>query len=241
MSLYLGLDSSTQSLSAILIDIQTRQLVLDYSISFNERLAEFGCKNGVLPSEDPTVAHSDPLMWLAAFDMLLDDLRKKGVDLSQVAAIAGSGQQHGSVYLNAKATAILKSLNPKKPLAQQLKPAPDEAFRPAARLLPEQQRPDGRPVPSLRARRPAGVESAFRPAEGQSRSGRILSSVRPSGGSSARRRNHLWTQRRPCHNSINAFKFGRDCNGAPDRRQATLRSGSDTVCLRNPGSKRKYD
>jgi len=123
MSLYLGLDSSTQSLSAILVDIEKRQLVLDQSINYNERLAEFGCRNGVLPSDDPTVAHSDPLMWLAALDMLLDDLRAKGVDLSQVAAIAGSGQQHGSVYLNAKATNVLKSLDPKKSLGKQLRPA----------------------------------------------------------------------------------------------------------------------
>ena len=123
MSLYLGLDSSTQSLSAILIDIEKRQLVLDHSINFNERLPEFGCTNGVLPNADPTVAHSDPLMWLAALGMLLDDLRKKGVAFSQVAAIAGSGQQHGSVYLNAKAAGALKSLSPRKSLARQLKPA----------------------------------------------------------------------------------------------------------------------
>jgi len=123
MSLYLGLDSSTQSLSAVVLDLEAREVVLDHSIGFDERLADFGCKNGVLPNADPTVAHSDPLMWLAALDLLLDDLRQKGIDLGQVAAVSGSGQQHGSVYLNAKATAILKSLSPRRPLARQLKPA----------------------------------------------------------------------------------------------------------------------
>ena len=123
MSLYLGLDSSTQSLSAILIDVETRQLVVDHSISFNDRLAEFGCKNGVLPSPDPTVAHSDPLMWLAALDLLCEELRQKGIDLAQIVAVAGSGQQHGSVYLNASAGGVLKSLSPERSLASQLRPA----------------------------------------------------------------------------------------------------------------------
>ncbi len=123
MALYLGLDSSTQSLSAVVIDLDAREVVLDHSISFDERLPEFGCTNGVLPNADPTVAHSDPLLWLAALDLLCEELPGKGVDLSQIVAVAGSGQQHGSVYLKAKATGVLKKLNPRRPLAAQLKPA----------------------------------------------------------------------------------------------------------------------
>jgi len=121
MPLYLGVDSSTQSLSAVVIDLESRAVVVDHSVNFDERLPEFGCENGVLPSRDATVAHSDPLLWLAALDMIFDDLRSQGVDLSQIAAVAGSGQQHGSVYLKANATEALKSLNPRVPLARQLR------------------------------------------------------------------------------------------------------------------------
>jgi len=121
MALYLGLDSSTQSLSALVLDIERREVVIDHSINFDESLPEFGCENGVLPHKDPQVALSDPVMWLAALDMVLADLKKAGIDLSQIAAVAGSGQQHGSVYLKAIATGILKSLNPKRSLAAQLK------------------------------------------------------------------------------------------------------------------------
>jgi len=123
MALYLGLDSSTQSLSAVVIDLDNRKVVLDHSINFDERLPDFGCPNGVLPNKDPQVAHSDPLMWLAALDLLLEELPQQGIDLAQVVAISGSGQQHGSVYLKANAADVLKSLNPKRSLATQLKKA----------------------------------------------------------------------------------------------------------------------
>ena len=124
MSIFLGLDSSTQSLSAVAIDMESREIVLDKSINFDKSLREFGCKNGVLPHRDPAVAHSDPLMWLKALDMLCEELQsKRGFDVSDVVAVAGSGQQHGSVYLNSKATDALRSLNPKRSLEHQLKPA----------------------------------------------------------------------------------------------------------------------
>ena len=123
MALYLGLDSSTQSLTAVVLDFDRREVVATHTITFDERLPQFGTRNGVLPNEDPTVAHSDPLMWVAALDLMCEDLKALGIDLSQIAAIAGSGQQHGSVYLKANATDILRKLNPRRSLAAQLKPA----------------------------------------------------------------------------------------------------------------------
>ena len=123
MALYLGLDSSTQSLTAVVLDFDRREVVATHTITFDERLPQFGTRNGVLPNDDPTVAHSDPLMWVAALDLMCEDLKALGIDLSRIAAIAGSGQQHGSVYLKANATDILRKLNPRRSLAAQLKPA----------------------------------------------------------------------------------------------------------------------
>jgi xylulokinase len=47
-------------------------------------------------------------------------MKKDGVALKKIIAISGSGQQHGSVYLNDTAPAVLASLNPKKSLAENL-------------------------------------------------------------------------------------------------------------------------
>src|SRR3569833_3995737 len=96
---FLGLDSSTQSLSAIVIDAQTGDAVANHSVAYGARLPAYGAPHGFLPNPDPRVVHSDPLMWVEALDLLLGELRQQGIDLSTVAGISGAGQQHGSVYL----------------------------------------------------------------------------------------------------------------------------------------------
>ena len=118
--LFLGLDSSTQSLSAVVIDLDTRKVVYENSINFDQALPQFKTKNGVLPNRDPLVKHSSPLLWTAALDLLFAQMQQDGVALGQVLAISGSGQQHGSVYLNEKIVAALASLNPKKSLLENL-------------------------------------------------------------------------------------------------------------------------
>jgi xylulokinase len=95
---FLGLDSSTQSLTALIIDTDTGE-VIDRSIQFGARLPQYKSPNGFLPSDDPRVKHSDPLMWVEALDLLLGELREAGVDLSTIKGVSGAGQQHGSVYL----------------------------------------------------------------------------------------------------------------------------------------------
>jgi len=96
---FLGLDSSTQSLSAIVIDAQTGDVVANHSVAYGARLPAYGSPHGFLPNADPRVVHSDPSMWVEALDLLLGDLREQGVDLSRIAGVSGAGQQHGSVYL----------------------------------------------------------------------------------------------------------------------------------------------
>lgn len=118
--LTMGLDASTQSLTAVIIDLAARRIVTNCSLNFDERLAKYGIENGVLPSADPQLKHSPPLMWLEALDLLLADLKAQGVDLSQIAAVAGSGQQHGSVYLNPLGVTRFSSLESSAGLADQL-------------------------------------------------------------------------------------------------------------------------
>jgi xylulokinase len=122
MSLYLGLDSSTQSLTAILLDIEKggRRVVFESSLNFDETLPRYGTRHGVLPDDDPSVAVSSPLMWSDALDVMLARVASSGVELSRLAAIAGSAQQHGSVYLNARAAATLAGLDPGRPIVDQI-------------------------------------------------------------------------------------------------------------------------
>jgi xylulokinase len=95
--LFLGLDSSTQSLSAVVIDYDTHRVVYDKSLNFDKSLPHYGTQNGTLRSDDPRVVHSPPLMWAEALDVLFAQMKQDGVPLGDILAISGSGQQHGSV------------------------------------------------------------------------------------------------------------------------------------------------
>ena len=62
--LYLGLDSSTQSLTALVIEVagDEASVVLETSIAFDEALPRYGTRHGVLPRTDPSVAVSSPVL-----------------------------------------------------------------------------------------------------------------------------------------------------------------------------------
>lgn len=99
MEYYLGLDASTQSISGIIVELNSGAVVAEGSVSF-DAIPGYDCPNGVLRNDDPLVQHADPLVWLAGLEALLTDFADKGVALNSVKAISGSGQQHGTVYLN---------------------------------------------------------------------------------------------------------------------------------------------
>jgi xylulokinase len=108
--IFLGLDSSTQSLSAVLIDGDSRKVIYEKSLNFDRTLPQYRTQNGVLPHADPLVKHSPPLMWAEALDGLFAQMKNDGAPLGEILAISGSGQQHGSVYLNQRASDALKYL-----------------------------------------------------------------------------------------------------------------------------------
>ena len=154
--LYLGLDCSTQSLTGVVIAIDgdNRAVVWERSVDFDAAFPQYGTRHGVLPSDDPRVAVSPPLMWAEALDRLLGELAASGLKLSDLVAIAGSAQQHGSVYLNDSAGARLAALDAGEPLAGQIASG---LSRPVARS-----RPWGPPAPPggrFLARRAGPVEA----------------------------------------------------------------------------------
>jgi xylulokinase len=103
MSHYLGLDLSTQSLSALVVDVDTCAVVYEKSVNFGTDLPEYHSPQGFLSSSEPPVYCADPLMWCAALDLLFTRMCDEGFDFSQIKAVSGSAQQHGSVYCNAAA------------------------------------------------------------------------------------------------------------------------------------------
>lgn len=124
VAIYLGLDSSTQSVTATAIDVDEsgrRTIRFERSFRYDEALPEYGTRYGVLPSSDPKIVHAPPLMWSQALDRMIDELvRDADVDWSGLRAIAGSAQQHGSVYVNALARGRLGNLEPGIPLVEQI-------------------------------------------------------------------------------------------------------------------------
>ena len=118
--LFLGLDSSTQSLSAVVIDLDAHKVIYEKSLNFDDALPQFKTKHGVLPNRDALVKHSSPLLWAAALDLLFAQMKKDKVALGKIIAVSGSGQQHGSVYLTETATETLANLDPKKTLVENL-------------------------------------------------------------------------------------------------------------------------
>lgn len=122
MALYLGFDSSTQSLSAIVLEVDgdRRRVVFESSIVFDEAFPHYGTSHGVLPNSDPATAASPPLLWVEALDLMMTRLVESGLPLGQLAAVSGSAQQHGSVYLNARAGSTLAALDPGRPLVDQI-------------------------------------------------------------------------------------------------------------------------
>src|SRR4051812_37814911 len=121
--LFLGLDASTQSLSAIVIDYDRGHIVCELSLNFDKTLPHYKTVNGVLPNRNPLVKHSPPLMWAEALDLIFAQMKRRGVALGDILAISGSGQQHGSVYLNANAPEVLAALAPKTGLVENLRNA----------------------------------------------------------------------------------------------------------------------
>lgn len=112
--LALGLDVSTQSLSAVVLDIDVGTKLIDLSLDYleDERLNKFGIRRPdyILPPRSEGEADQPPLMFLAALDAVFSEL-KKSVSLENIVVINTSGQQHGHVYLNQDAASVFAALN----------------------------------------------------------------------------------------------------------------------------------
>ena len=121
MASWLGLDSSTQSLSALLVD-DSGQILAEETVNYGRDLPQYRAPQGFIEGAVENEVHADPLMWLDALDLCLERMTAGGADFSDLAGISGAGQQHGTVYLNDRWQSVVESLTPEKSLAEQIRP-----------------------------------------------------------------------------------------------------------------------
>ena len=68
MATYLGFDSSTQSLTATVIesDGDERRIVFEHVLEFDAEFPEYGTTHGVMASTDGKTVTAPPAMWALA-------------------------------------------------------------------------------------------------------------------------------------------------------------------------------
>src|SRR5476649_2711875 len=94
MSLYVGVDSGTQSVKAIALDTDTGQVV-----------AEARAPHHLIPGLPAGHMEQHPDEWVSAMDMAIVGVASK-IDRGRVRGIGVSGQQHGFVPLDEKGLVI---------------------------------------------------------------------------------------------------------------------------------------
>ncbi len=111
------MDFSTQSLSVVVLDIDSRTKVYENALDFAEdpRLSGFGIRRTdyIVPPRVEGEADQPPEMFFASLDAMFHDMKEAGVTLHDIVIVNNSGQQHGHVYLNHNASAIFSRLKEK--------------------------------------------------------------------------------------------------------------------------------
>jgi xylulokinase len=114
LDLVLGIDSSTQSTTAVALDRESFATVAEAKLRYRDdpRVAKYGLTEGapILPPREKGEADQPAAHFLDALDALLSDLGP--AVLGRVAAIDLSAQQHGQVWLGqggARAIAALRA------------------------------------------------------------------------------------------------------------------------------------
>lgn len=127
--LYIGFDLSTQQLKGLVVN---SDLKVEYiaKFDFDADSTGFPIKKGVMTNEAEHEVFAPVALWLQALDTVLESLRKQGLDFSRVKGISGAGQQHGSVYWSSDAEELLKKLDAKRSLEEQLPSAFSHPYSP---------------------------------------------------------------------------------------------------------------
>ncbi|KAI5284413.1 hypothetical protein KEM54_001350 [Ascosphaera aggregata] len=127
--LYLGFDLSTQQLKGVVVTSNLK-VVHVAKFDFDADNKGYDVKKGVITNDAEHEVFAPVAMWMQALDSVLAQLREQGMDFQKLVGISGAGQQHGSVYWNHDAENILRSLDPKRTLEEQIAKALSHPFAP---------------------------------------------------------------------------------------------------------------
>ena len=115
-----------------MLNCSTAEILWSCSLAYryDPRLLGFGFEHEtmVMPPREAGEAEQPPRLFIAALDALFCDLRAAGFDTAAIAAINTSGQQHGHVYLGAKAEASFARLRAASSAGESLLTALAESF-----------------------------------------------------------------------------------------------------------------
>ena len=92
MSLYLGIDVSTQGIKCIVIDTIKGEIAAESNVNFGKDLPEYNSPDGFLPNASPLIRHADPMMWVDGLELALERLHNTNIDVGAVKGISGSAQ-----------------------------------------------------------------------------------------------------------------------------------------------------
>lgn len=113
--LALGLDLSTQSISAVLLDIDLREIVFRHSLDYQKdpRLKKYGIsgKDYILPPKSDGEANQPVEMFLTALEAIFTDMKQTGLPMRDIITCNTSAQQHGHAYMSRNARASFARLN----------------------------------------------------------------------------------------------------------------------------------
>ena len=119
----LGIEFSTQSVKMVVLDGEGGPPCHVSSFSYDESLPRYGTVGGVLPSEDPLVRVTSPLMICEALDMACAKLRAEWDAMDAIGVIKVDAMQHATVYGNSILEDTLTSLTESSDIMTQVAPA----------------------------------------------------------------------------------------------------------------------
>lgn len=123
MTLFLGLDSSTQALKASLLDGDLN-VVAEVEVRFDSDLPQYGTLGGTILGPDGSgVVYSPVLLLVEAIDLLFVKIQAASWPLHDVCGVSAAGQQHASVFWSDDAARLLSGVDADLPLAGQLQAA----------------------------------------------------------------------------------------------------------------------